>query len=81
MKSKKIVIYSLTSVFFLSGLGSLQTAPIYASSPPITITAPDSVLSSRVAKTEWRYRVVDGKTQKRLWSLSDGKWLTKWQPA
>lgn len=30
-------------------------------------------------QTEWRYRVVDGKPQKRLWSITYGKWLTDWE--
>lgn len=29
-------------------------------------------------QTKWYYRVVDGKTQKRLWSLTHRKWLTDW---
>jgi hypothetical protein len=30
-------------------------------------------------QTEWKYRVVDGKLQKRLWSLTYGIWLTDWE--
>ncbi len=30
-------------------------------------------------QTEWYYRVVDGKVQRRLWSLTWGKWLTEWE--
>lgn len=30
-------------------------------------------------QTEWRYRVVDGKPQKRLWSITYGIWLTDWE--
>ncbi len=30
-------------------------------------------------QTEWRYRVVDGKLQKRLWSITYGIWLTDWE--
>ncbi|WP_156778670.1 hypothetical protein [Clostridium formicaceticum] len=30
-------------------------------------------------ETEWRYRVVDGRLQKRLWSITYNKWLTDWE--
>lgn len=30
-------------------------------------------------ETEWKYRVVDGKLQKRLWSITYAKWLTDWE--
>lgn len=30
-------------------------------------------------QTEWRFRVVDGRLQRRLWSLTWGKWLTEWE--
>ncbi len=30
-------------------------------------------------ETEWHYRVVDGKLQKRLWSITYAKWLTEWE--
>ncbi len=33
----------------------------------------------RVQKTEWRYRTHEGRLQKRLWSITKGKWLTDWE--
>lgn len=27
----------------------------------------------------WYYRIVNGREQKRLWSITAGEWLTKWQ--
>lgn len=30
-------------------------------------------------ETMWYYRVVDEKLQKRLWSITYGKWLTDWE--
>lgn len=29
-------------------------------------------------ETKWYYRIVNGKLQKRLWSLTYKKWLTNW---
>lgn len=79
MQLKKISTCFLVSLFLIGG-GILQTSPIYASSM-VTQTNVTSICTviTRVAKNEWRYRTVDGKLQKRLWSLSEGKWLTEWE--
>lgn len=37
--------------------------------------------SARAEQIEWRYRTYKGKKQKRLWSITYEKWLTKWLPA
>ncbi len=34
---------------------------------------------TRAEETEWYYRVVDGKLQRRLWSITYGKWITDWE--
>lgn len=30
-------------------------------------------------KTVWYYRTVNGRLQRRLWSLTAGEWLTDWE--
>lgn len=30
-------------------------------------------------KTVWYYRTVNGRQQRRLWSLTTGTWLTNWE--
>jgi len=79
MQLKKISTCFLVSLFLIGG-GILPTSSIYASSM-VTLTNVTSIptVITRVAKNEWRYRTVDGKLQKRLWSLSEGKWLTEWE--
>ncbi len=32
-------------------------------------------------QTEWKFRIYGGRLQKRLWSISEGKWLTQWLDA
>lgn len=32
----------------------------------------------RAEQTVWYYRTYEGKLQKRLWSITYGKWLTDW---
>lgn len=30
-------------------------------------------------QTEWKYRTYNGHRQRRLWSITYGKWLTDWE--
>ena len=30
-------------------------------------------------ETQWYFRIVDGRLQKRLWSNTYAKWLTEWE--
>lgn len=51
-------------------------------SPKETYISPKNAQRSiiqRIEETEWKYRVVDGKLQKRLWSITQNKWLTDWE--
>ncbi|WP_143436007.1 hypothetical protein [Intestinibacillus massiliensis] len=34
--------------------------------------------SARIEETEWKYRIVNGVYQKRLWSITYGVWRTDW---
>ncbi len=34
---------------------------------------------ARLEETKWYYRIVDGRLQKRLWSITKGVWLTEWE--
>ncbi len=35
-------------------------------------------INPRAEETVWVVRVVDGKRQRRLWSITYGEWLTDW---
>lgn len=79
MKVKKIsMCFCLTA--FLTIEAVFQAVPVFAL-PSSTATAATSRSAgiARVEKTEWRYRIVDDRLQKRLWSISEGKWLTDWE--
>ena len=48
-----------------------------------TVYAVDNVpsgeqITPRIDETEWVIRTYNGKIQKRLWSYTEGKWLTDW---
>lgn len=34
---------------------------------------------ARLEEKKWYYRVVDGRLQRRLWSITEGVWLTDWE--
>lgn len=48
--------------------------------PIVAINSPgaDSDSPARAEETTWYFRVVNGRTQMRLWSLTYRKWLTDW---
>ena len=37
-----------------------------------------NLMSPKVVQTVWYYRIYEGKQQKRLWYITDQKWLTEW---
>ena len=39
-----------------------------------------SVKNKRTEETRWYYRTNNGVREKRLWSITRGKWLTNWMP-
>ena len=38
----------------------------------------ESVVEPRVEEVEWIYRVYNGNIERRLWSYTEGVWLTDW---
>lgn len=43
-----------------------------------TSSEPESSVQPRAEETEWYYRINNGYYEKRLWSITYGKWLTDW---
>lgn len=41
--------------------------------PPLAAEA-----TTRAEETEWHYRILNGKWQMRLWSITENMWLTDW---
>lgn len=73
-KLNRILIFTCLSL-------TLLNSNIMAS-PKETYISPKNTersISQRIEETEWRYRVVDGRLQKRLWSIIQNKWLTDWE--
>lgn len=81
MKYRTIFIHFFICTFIfvsMAGLSPIENA-VYAGEPNGSVSIERTGIELRAEQTEWRYRVVDGKLQKRLWSLTYGKWLTEWE--
>jgi len=57
------------------------TAPIVSTAASPALVQDVTENSARTIETKWYYRTYNGVYQKRLWSLTDQKWLTDWMDA
>ena len=66
-------------------LCSVYTTPvsaIYETEPVIPVVAAATTeISPYNNETQWYYRNNNGVLEKRLWSITEGRWLTAWMPA
>ncbi|WP_312651834.1 hypothetical protein [Aminipila sp.] len=83
MKLKSVLVILLVCLVVTSFISVLdQDSYTYATSNgSLKISSVDqsNVLSPRSEQTVWKYRTVDDKVQKRLWSKTYNKWLTDWE--
>lgn len=77
MKRLLSFVLALTVLLSIPGvaLAASHEAPV---SSDVEIIAVESDESTRHEETTWCYRVYNGILQKRLWSLTYGRWLTDW---
>ncbi len=76
MKMKKTVVALL---LVLSMVGSCVSAlAAEAVTPILPAQAEDSGIAPHAEETVWCTRVHNGILQKRLWSITNGRWLTDW---
>lgn len=69
---RKIVLFLLVLILSVN----ILALPALAAQIP---DAPDEGgVEIQAENTEWRYRIYNGKLQKRLWSIYESKWLTNW---
>ncbi len=71
---------------FIASIGALLlcfslSSPAFADDttievPPVAEAA--SEIQPRAEETEWVVRIYNGRVEKRLWSITYGKWLTDW---
>lgn len=70
---KKIVLTFITVLMMLS----MSAIPAMAMERPLDNASPATV-QPRIDETKWFYRTYNGKKQMRLWSITEGCWLTDW---
>ena len=56
----------------------INTVPAHASGITPVSTVEESGVTPASEETVWRQRIYNGMLQKRLWSITYGKWLTDW---
>jgi len=71
------MLKKISIVFMLCLLLSMDSMQSYALEKDV-FTLNEST-STRYNDTEWKYRVFNGKYQKRLWSATYNKWMTEWE--
>lgn len=78
---KKSILVSCFSFTLLAGNLSAPAYIAYGADTSAILTSDldDIVITPMAEQTEWRYRVVNGDLQQRLWSITWGKWLTEWE--
>lgn len=65
-------------LFLLAALSCLSVMAMPAAAMEIPQEPDNSVVYPNAEEFEWVYRELDGKYQKRLWSLTYGYWVTDW---
>lgn len=77
MKTKKKVIVFLLTLLTIGNCMSVLAAAETAL-PAQPIQAEDTGIAPHAEETVWYERYYEGRWQKRLWSITNGCWLTDW---
>ena len=72
---KTLIATLLVLAMMVSGLSVLAAA---AEAPVPPTQAEDGGIAPHTEETVWYTRVHNGVLQKRLWSITYGRWLTDW---
>lgn len=75
--------YIITAVAILLLTMSVSSVSAAFEAEPISST--EATLNTKVSpcinETQWYYRYNNGVLEKRLWSITEKRWLTDWIPA
>ena len=65
---------------FVVSLLSLNIFPVHASTEIIVpASIVEDIITPTAEETVWYTRIYNGMLQRRLWSVTYGKWLTEWE--
>lgn len=74
---KKLLTTFAASLLLLSLMGTASATSFQLVNYNLLSSASTEV-EPRAEQTTWYFRTIDGKNQMRLWSITEGKWLTDW---
>lgn len=78
-----ITLCTVLTLCFSAVFSSVAFADEMDTGYPISITGEstadsNSTVQPKAEETRWYYREYNGNIEKRLWSITYGKWLTDW---
>lgn len=73
---KKCILNIIAVILCALALCSTMFAPVYAYAPPDD----DGGISTCAEVVRWYFRTNNGVEEMRLWSVTQGRWLTDWVP-
>ncbi len=77
IKIKHRLISTIAAFVCVMSVFAANAAPAYAYE---TLYTNDSDIVARYEETAWQFRMNNGVLEKRLWSITYGRWLTDWMP-
>lgn len=72
---KKKMLFTLAVIATIQ-CGTVAYAGTITESANTTIS---NQISTRAEQREWKFRIVNGQQQKRLWSVTYGHWIGEWE--
>lgn len=73
---KQRVLTSIVALVCVFALFATGIAPAYAYAPP----SDEGGISTQSEEVCWYFRMNHGVKEMRLWSITNGRWLTDWIP-
>jgi len=73
--------FALTVIFLGGGFSSVGEVYAAEINSKLNISGYEETSVARAEETVWYYRMQNGVTEKRLWSITRRVWLTDWIPA
>lgn len=73
---KQRIFTSIAALLCALTLFATGIAPVYASAPP----SDEGGISAQSEEVCWYFRTRDGVREMRLWSITNGRWITDWVP-
>jgi len=73
---KRFIVYLFASLMALSFAVPAMAADAVAVEP--TYAAAEQEIAPRTEMTQFFWRTYNGQLQFRIWSITNGRWLTEW---